>query len=50
MKMEPPPAYVVEQGRWEGLDTVRRAVAQPGDPVVNDNNPLELPLDAMPLR
>ena len=43
--MEPPLAYVVEQGRWKALDAVRRAVAQPGDPVVSDNNPLGLPLD-----
>ena len=45
VKMEPPPAYVVEQGRQEALDTVRRHMAQPGDPVVYDDNPLRLPLD-----
>ena len=44
--MEPRPAYLVKQGRREALDTVRRAVAQPGDPVVSDDNPLGLPLDA----
>ena len=44
--MEPPPADVIEQGRREALDGVRRAVAPPGDPVVNDNNSLGLPLDA----
>ena len=45
MKMEPLPADVIEQGRREALDAVRRAVAPPGDPVVNDDNPLGLPLD-----
>ena len=24
VKMEPPPAYMVEQGKWEALNTVRR--------------------------
>ena len=43
--MEPPPAYVVEQGRREALDAVRRHMAQPRDPVVDDHNPLGLPLD-----
>ena len=46
MKMEPPMAHVVKQGRRDALDAVRRAVAQPGDPVVSDDNPLGLPLDA----
>ena len=46
MKMEPPLADMIEQGRWEALDAVRRAVAQPGDPVVDNDNPLGLPLDA----
>ena len=45
-KMEPPPDDIIEQEKREALDAVRRAVAQPGVPVVSDNNPLGLPLDA----
>ena len=45
MKMEPPPADVIEQGRREALDAVRRAIAPPGESVVDDDNPLGLPLD-----
>ena len=44
--MEPPPADGIEQGRREALNTVRRVMAQPGDPVIDNNNPLGLPLDA----
>ena len=46
MKIESPPDDVIEQERREALDTVRRAMAQPGVPVVSDNNPLGLLLDA----
>ena len=45
MKMEPLPANMIEQGRREALNAVRRAIAQQGDPVVNNDNPLGLPLD-----
>ena len=44
--MEPLPAYMVEQGRQDALDAVRRAVASPRNPVASDDNPLGLPLDA----
>ena len=44
VKIEPPPAYMVEHGKREALDTARRHMAQPGEPVVNDDNPLGLPL------
>ena len=43
--MEPPPTDVIEQGRQEALDTVRRDVALQGEPVVDNENPLGLPLD-----
>ena len=46
VKIESPPAYMVEQGRQDALDTVRRTVASPRNPVASDNNPLGLPLDA----
>ena len=46
MKIESPPDDVIEQERREALNTVRRAVAQPGVPVANEDNPLGLPLGA----
>ena len=44
--MELPLAYMVKQRRREALDAIRSAIAQPGDPVVSDDNSLGLPLDA----
>ena len=36
---------MIEQGKQEALNAVRRAVALPGEPVVDNDNPLGLPLD-----
>ena len=45
-KLEPPPADVIEQERRKAIDTVRRAMAQPGVPMANKDNLLGLPLGA----
>ena len=44
--MASPPAHMIEQGRQEALDAIRRTVAPLGDPVASNSNPLGLPLDA----
>ena len=45
-KLEPPPADLIQQERRKAIDTVRRAMAQPGVPMANKDNPLGLPLGA----
>ena len=37
-----PPAHVVEQGRQEAIEAVRRTIAPLGDPVASDSNLLVL--------
>ena len=43
VKMASPPAHVVEQGKREAIEVVRRTIASTGDPVARDSNPLGLP-------
>ena len=41
--MASPPAHIVEQGKREAIEAVRRAIAHSGAHMVRDNNPLGLP-------
>ena len=43
VKMASPPAHIVEQGKKEAIEAVRRTIAHTGSPVVRHNNPLGLP-------
>ena len=45
-KLGPPLPNVIAQERREVIDAVRRAMAHPGVPTTNEDNPLGLPLDA----
>ena len=44
--MASPPAHVVEQGKQEAIEAVRRTIAPMGDHVARDSNPLGLPREA----
>ena len=41
--MASPPAHIVEKGKREAIEAVRRAIAHSGAHVARDNNPLGLP-------
>ena len=43
VKMASPPAHVVEQGKREAIEAVRRMITHTGSPMARDNNPLGLP-------
>ena len=38
-----PPAHIVEKGKWEAIEAVRRATVHSRAHMVRDNNPLGLP-------
>ena len=41
--MASPPAHIVEQGKREAIEAVRRAITHSGSHMARDNNPLGLP-------